>query len=181
MSGCMGNGCKMKRAAGAEYDFSLLKILVVDDNKNMQRLLDTILSALGVRMIECVYTGDEAMEELRRFEADLVICDWNMSPMDGLAFCKALRCGPNSPNPYVPIIMLTGHAETELVLKSRDAGINHFLAKPVSVKALSDRIVSLIDHPRPFIRTQQYFGPDRRRKNLGPPASLDERRKQDPE
>lgn len=65
--------------------------------------------------------------------------------------------------------MLTGHAETERVPMSRDAGINHFLTKPASVKALSDRIVSLIDHPRPFIRTQRYFGPDRRRKNLGPP------------
>lgn len=81
---------------------------------------------------------------------------------------------------YVPVIMLTGHAETERVPMSRDAGINHFLTKPVSVKALSDRIVSLIDHPRPFIRTQRYFGPDRRRKNLGPPESLDERRKRNP-
>ena len=149
--------------------------------RTCRRLLHTILSALGVRKVQCVYNGDEAMEELRRFEADLVICDWNMAPVDGLTFCKELRSGPNSPNPYVPIIMLTGHAETERVLMSRDAGINHFLAKPVSVKALSDRIVYLIDHPRPFIRTQHYFGPDRRRKNLGPPESLDERRKQDPD
>lgn len=169
----------MRNAAGAGYDFSLLKVLVVDDSKNMQKLLHTILNALGVQHIECVCTGDEAMAELRRFEADLVICDWNMSPVDGLTFCKELRSGPNSPNPYVPIIMLTGHTETERVLESREAGINHFLAKPVSVKALSDRIVSLIDHPRPFVRTQGYFGPDRRRKNFGPPESLDERRKQD--
>lgn len=169
----------MTRAAGAKYDFSLLKVLVVDDSKNMQKLLYTILRALGVRRIECVDTSEDAMEELRRFEADLVICDWNMAPVDGLTFCKELRSGPNSPNPYVPIIMLTGHTETERVLESRDAGINHFLAKPVSVKALSDRIVSLIDHPRPFIRTQHFFGPDRRRKNIGPPDNLDERRKQD--
>ena len=138
-------------------------------------------------IVKYAAVGRAEVENLRRltgsrhrFEAYLVICDWNMAPVDGLTFCKELRGGPNSPNPYVPIIMLTGHTESERVLESREAGINHFLAKPVSVKALSDRIVSLIDHPRPFVRTQHYFGPDRRRKNFGPPESLDERRKLDP-
>lgn len=171
----------MNRGIGSEYDFSLLKVLVVEDSKNMQKLLHTILSALGVQQIQCVVTAKEALEELGRFEADLVICDWNMAPMDGLTFCKELRRSKNSPNPYVPIIMLTGHTETERVLQARDAGINLFLAKPVSVKALSERIVSLIDHPRPFIRTQHFFGPDRRRKNLGAPYGVDDRRKQDSE
>ena len=51
----------------------------------------------------------------------------------------------DSANPDVPIVMLTGHTETERVITARDAGVNLFLAKPVSVKALSDRILSLID------------------------------------
>ncbi len=174
---CSNRGYEMSRAVGAEYDFSLLKILVVDDSKNMHKLMQVLLSAMGVRNIQFVYSGDEAIEELRRFDADLVICDWNMAPMDGLTFTRNIRSNHDSPNPYVPIIMLTGHTETERVKEARDAGINLFLAKPVSVKALSDRILSLIDHPRPFVRTAEFVGPDRRRRDRGPPEGRDERRK----
>jgi two-component system, chemotaxis family, chemotaxis protein CheY len=70
--------------------------------------------------------------------------------------------GANS-NPYVPIIMLTGHSEKKRVIDARDAGITEFLAKPISAKALYERIFSVVAHPRPFIKTKAYFGPDRRR------------------
>jgi hypothetical protein len=47
---------------------------------------------------------------------------------------------------------------------ARDAGVNEFLAKPVSVKAILTRLISVIEHPRPFVRTKTYFGPCRRRR-----------------
>ncbi len=72
--------------------------------------------------------------------------------------------------------MLTGHPELHRVIESRDAGINEFLAKPLSAKALYQRIVTIIENPRPFIRTENYFGPCRRRKNVGPPKGTAERR-----
>jgi DNA-binding response OmpR family regulator len=100
--------------------------------------------------------------------------------MDGLTFTKKVRTDPNSPNPYVPIIMLTGHTETARVMEARDAGINMFLAKPISVKALSERLALMIDNPARFVRTPTYFGPDRRRKDVGPPKGMPERRKSNP-
>jgi DNA-binding response OmpR family regulator len=66
-------------------------------------------------------------------------------------------------NPYVPIIMLTGYCEKKRVLMARDAGVTEFLAKPISAKALYQRVVTIVLNPRPFIRTRSYFGPDRRR------------------
>ena len=48
--------------------------------------------------------------------------------------------------------------------QARDAGVNEFLAKPVSVKAVMSRLVSVIEHPRPYVRTKAYFGPCRRRR-----------------
>jgi DNA-binding response OmpR family regulator len=66
-------------------------------------------------------------------------------------------------NPFVPIIMLTGHTEKQRVTAARDAGITEFLAKPISAKALYQRIVNVVANPRPFIKTKTYFGPDRRR------------------
>jgi CheY-like chemotaxis protein len=66
-------------------------------------------------------------------------------------------------NPYVPIIMLTGHSEKKRVVSARDAGITEFMAKPISAKALYQRILNVVANPRPFIKTKSYFGPDRRR------------------
>ena len=71
---------------------------------------------------------------------------------------------PESQNPFVPIVMLTGHTSLERVHQARDAGINEFLAKPVSSKNLLGRLVSVIEHPRPFVRARCYFGPCRRRR-----------------
>jgi DNA-binding response OmpR family regulator len=66
-------------------------------------------------------------------------------------------------NPYVPIIMLTGHSEKKRVVGSRDAGVTEFLAKPISAKALYERILNVVANPRPYIKSKTYFGPDRRR------------------
>jgi two-component system chemotaxis response regulator CheY len=66
-------------------------------------------------------------------------------------------------NPYVPIIMLTGHSEKKRVVAARDAGVTEFLAKPISAKSLYQRILNVVANPRPFIKTKSYFGPDRRR------------------
>jgi two-component system, chemotaxis family, chemotaxis protein CheY len=79
-------------------------------------------------------------------------------------------------NPFVPIIMLTGHTERTRVTRARDAGITEFLAKPISAKGLYQRVFSIVAHPRPFIKTATYFGPDRRR-NTSSSYSGPERRK----
>ena len=60
--------------------------------------------------------------------------------------------------------MLTGYTHIERVRQARDAGVNEFLAKPVSVKAIMTRLISVIEHPRPYVRTKSYFGPCRRRR-----------------
>jgi DNA-binding response OmpR family regulator len=59
--------------------------------------------------------------------------------------------------------MLTGHSEKKRVVAARDAGVTEFLAKPISAKALYQRILNVVANPRPFIKTKNYFGPDRRR------------------
>ena len=87
-----------------------------------------------------------------------------MDPLDGLDFTRLGRTGKDSPNPFVPIIMLTGHTEMNRVMEAREPGVHEFLAKPISAKGLYTKVRSIIERPRPFIRTPQYFGPDRRRR-----------------
>jgi len=161
----------------SRYMLDNINVLVLDDNKHMRSLVQSILHALGVKNIRDASDAAEAFKELQHFHADVIICDWHMEPLDGLDFVRLVRTAKDSPNPYVPIIMLTGYTEYRRVVEARDAGVNEFLAKPISAKALYQRFAAIIDTPRPFIRTKTYFGPDRRRQNLGPPRGTAERRK----
>ena len=158
------------------YNLERLSVFILDDNRNMRLLLRSILTALGVNSIEDASNAGEGFSQLKHFLADIVITDWHMEPVDGLEFVRMLRTARDSPNPYVPIIMLTGHTEMWRVTRARDVGVNEFLAKPISAKGIYARIASCIENPRPFIRTKAYFGPDRRRQDLGPPIGMKERR-----
>ncbi len=160
----------------AKYNLDRLNVLVVDDNRNMQTLIESILFALGVRQIHEAHDVKQAFRDHQYFHADIVITDWQMEPLNGLDFVRMVRSGEDSPNPYVPIIMLTGHTELHRVCEARDAGVNEFLAKPISAKAMYSRLTSIIEIPRPFIRTKTYFGPCRKRRNLSAPRGMKERR-----
>ena len=146
------------------YRFDRLKILVVDDNQHMRKLVVTILQAFGTIQIFEAADGEHAWVILRDANPDVIMLDWQMDGMNGLEFARMVRTSPNSPNPFVPIIMLTGYTQVDHVRQARDAGVNEFLAKPVSVKAILTRLISVIEHPRPFVRTKAYFGPCRRRR-----------------
>jgi two-component system chemotaxis response regulator CheY len=148
------------------YRLDRLTVLVVDDNQHMRTLIRTILESLGVAHILDARDGAHALEKMAQTQVDLVVLDWNMEPMDGLELTRHLRRSTDSPDPFVPVIMLSGHTERSRVMQARDAGVTEFMAKPVSARSLYARIVSIIENPRPFVRTADYFGPDRRRQML---------------
>ena len=145
------------------YNLERLKILIVDDNMHMRSMVRSILYALGVRDVETATDGLSPFNQLHYFSADVILCDWNMEPMNGLDFVKLVRTDTDTPNPYVPIIMLTGYSEEERVIEARDSGVHEFLAKPVSADKLYNRIKAVIENERIFVKAGGYFGPDRRR------------------
>lgn len=144
--------------------FELLKVLLVDDNQHMKTLLGEMLRAIGVREVYAAADGSEALEAMRRREIDIVFTDLNMKPLDGIDFVRLLRNSSDSPNPFAPVIMVTGHSTRERVEAARDVGVNEFLVKPITARSVLDRVQRIVEHPRPFIRTEGYFGPDRRRR-----------------
>lgn len=146
------------------YDLSKLKILVAEESPFVQRLLAAVLTGLRAPHPYEANTSDVALRLVAETEPDLVIIDWELKPMSGIDLVRELRNEATSPNPTIPIIMISGHCSMERVTMSRDNGANEFMAKPITVDALYKRIVSLIEHPRPFIRISNYFGPCRRRK-----------------
>jgi two-component system, chemotaxis family, chemotaxis protein CheY len=140
-----------------------LQVLLVDDNPHMRTITSAVLKSAGIAKVEEAADGAAALDYLRYHPADLVIVDFNMFPLDGVEFTRLVRNSPDSANPYLPIIMMTGHSEKVRVYEARDAGVNEFVVKPITPKAILDRIQSVIFHPRPYVKTGGYFGPDRRR------------------
>jgi two-component system chemotaxis response regulator CheY len=143
----------------------LLKILLVDDNRHMRVLLSEILRAVGVNQIFQAGDGAEGLQMMRSYEMDIVITDLAMQPLDGIDFVRLLRNSPDSPNPLTPVVMITGHSTMSRIREARDVGVNEFLAKPITARGVLLRLQQIIDHPRSFIRTDDYFGPDRRRRD----------------
>lgn len=140
-----------------------LNILLVDDNQHMRAITSAILQSAGIRNIREVSDGAMALDTLRDHSVDLAIVDFNMFPLDGVEFTRLVRNSPDSANPYLPIIMMTGHSEKHRVYEARDAGVTEFVVKPITAKAVFDRIQAVIMRPRPYVKTHHYFGPDRRR------------------
>jgi two-component system chemotaxis response regulator CheY len=141
-----------------------LRVLLVDDNQHMRAIVMTVLLGMGVSQVRETRDGSEALATLREWPADLAIVDFQMFPLDGVEFTRLVRNASDSTNQYLPIIMMTGHSERSRVMEARDAGVTEFVVKPLTAKALVDRVQAVINHPRPFVRTASYFGPDRRRR-----------------
>ena len=144
--------------------FDLLKILLVDDNHHMRVLLTEILRAIGVRQVFEAADGAEALQMMRTHAIDIVMTDLAMQPLDGIDFVRLVRNSPDSPHPMIPVIMITGHSTIRRVAEARDVGVTEFLSKPVTARGVIERISRVVDHPRPFVRSADYFGPDRRRR-----------------
>jgi two-component system chemotaxis response regulator CheY len=137
-------------------------VLVVDDNRQMRVLVRCLLRAGGLTQISEAETAAAAFQIMRERQVDLAIVDWMMRPVDGLAFTRTVRRDGASPNPYMPILMLTAHTEASRVAAARDAGVTGFIRKPISAKLLFDRVAGALTDRRMFIRTDDFFGPDRR-------------------
>ena len=150
---------------GLALRFDLLKILLVDDNQHMRIMVIEILRAVGVRHIVQASDGAQALDMMRREQVDIVITDLAMSPVDGIDFVRLLRNSPDSPNAMCPVIMMSGHSTERRVSEARDAGVNTFLGKPITARGLLEHLSEIVDHPRPFCRSSEFFGPDRRRRH----------------
>lgn len=148
------------------YDFSKTTILVVEDNLPILELAKSILQTFGVGRVLQAKNGKEGLELCCHKNPDIVLIDWMMRPMDGIALTRRIRSDNRIPNRFVPIILMTGFSEKKRVIEARDAGVTEFLVKPFNARDLYRRIAQVIERPRQFIRSEDFFGPDRRRRNF---------------
>ena len=140
-----------------------LRVLVVDDDHHMRKVVRTMLAAIGVTTVYEAGDGATGLEAVRKNNPDLVIVDWEMPNIDGAQFVRMVRSPGTFPVPDVPIIMLSGHGDRWRVVEAARIGAHEYLLKPVSIQALHDRIVAIISQPRPTVRLDGYYGPLPRR------------------
>ncbi|MEQ8443110.1 MAG: response regulator [Alphaproteobacteria bacterium] len=153
-----------------------MSVLIVEDSAFMRSILSTVLRAMGVERITVAVDGEQAIKIMSPTGGprtmigtsgiDVVICDYFMPTVDGAMFLRWLRRSEKSPDRFLQVIMVSAAADQDVLFKARDAGMDEFLAKPFSAEKLAQRLAAVIEHPRPYIFSPTFFGPDRRRRTV---------------
>ncbi len=160
----------------SELDLSGFTVLVVDDNGYMVSLIRQTLAGLGVGNIKTFTEAKEAIEFMKLvgenpvkagvMQIDFIVSNWQMAPIDGLMFLRWMRTHKESPNRFIPFLMVTGFGDKTKVEEARDLGVTEVLAKPFSVNSVAEKLLQVIGAQRQYVQTATYFGPDRRRQNV---------------
>ncbi|MGF1456104.1 MAG: response regulator [Alphaproteobacteria bacterium] len=154
-----------------------ITILMIDDDRYMRNIVKSMLSAFPTVSFLEAANAPAGWDLYCHAAPDIILVDWEMPKINGLQFIRRVRQAAGSPRPATPIILMTGHANPNLIAKARDAGTHQILGKPVSAEALFSTITATLNKDVPFIRSKTYIGPDRRRPMRRPPYNGPDRRK----
>lgn len=117
------------------------KFLVVEDVDTSRMLVSGLLRGLGVHWVTTAVNGEDALEKIeKRGVPDIIICDWVMPGMDGLALLSVVK----ELHPQVKFIMLTGQTDAEHVRQAAYLKVDGYVAKPFSRQALVDTLTKLM-------------------------------------
>jgi len=153
----------MQISSNFEQIVQSIDVLVVDDNQFMRKLIRNLLVNVGVKNVHEAGDGITGLEAIRTLSPDIVVLDWEMPFLNGAELVRIVRSPGVFPVPDIPIIMLSGHAERWRVVEAIRLGVNEYLMKPISAKALLDRVVSILAKPRPMVQLGTYYGPEPRK------------------
>jgi DNA-binding response OmpR family regulator len=159
--------------------FGGLSVLALESSLLELDLLAQVLTGFKIRTLARFTQAEAAWTHLEHEPADLLFVGSSAGPTDEFDFIRKLRRAKDVAMRTAPAILLTGHTQRANVLRARDCGASFVVAKPILPKVLYSRIVWLAKDRRNFIDVESYCGPDRRFHNLGPPAGMEGRRKDD--
>lgn len=139
-----------------------LRVLIVDDEHTMRKVTRSLLQVIGVKDIHEASDGTRGLDAICSLTPDVVILDWEMPAPKGPEFVRRVRAPDSFPLPAVPIIMLTAYGDRSRVVEAVRLGVNEFLLKPVSSKALLARLVSILAKPRRMVKRGGFYVPEPR-------------------
>lgn len=125
-------------------DFSTLKVLVIDDEIYIRKVVIQLLRRLEVNYIVEAAEGKTGFMEVVRNKPHIVLCDINMQPVDGMTFLSILRKTSNAEIAATPVIFLTADSQQETVIRAAKLNVNGYLVKPVSLTDLKRRMVAAL-------------------------------------
>jgi CheY-like chemotaxis protein len=160
-------------AKQAEFLIQQLTVLVVDDSAFMRNLVRGLLGTIGVKKIREAADGIAALELIREIQPDVVMVDWDMPLLNGPELVRIVRSPGVFPTPDIPIIMMSDNVERQRVFQASRLGVNEFLCKPMSAKALLERLISIMLKPRETVRVGNYYGPAPRKPAVAKDKPLD--------
>ncbi|MBY0546378.1 MAG: response regulator [Candidatus Obscuribacterales bacterium] len=117
----------------------MANLLLVEDDTDLSETLQDWL-VFQKHVVEAVYTGPEALEQMRFGAFDLVILDWQLPGMNGIDVLKSYR----DEGGKMPVLMLTGRTEQKEIQALMTAGATDYMAKPFNLKDLSARVEALV-------------------------------------
>ncbi|NYT68189.1 chemotaxis response regulator CheY [Pusillimonas noertemannii] len=120
-----------------------IKILVVDDFPTMRRIIKNLLKDLGFENVDEAEDGVMGLEKLRNNNFDLVVSDWNMPNMDGLAMLKIIRSEPGLAK--LPVLMVTAEAKKENIIAAAQAGASGYVVKPFTAAVLEEKLNKIFE------------------------------------
>jgi two-component system KDP operon response regulator KdpE len=122
---------------------SAARILVVDDEPQIRRVLRTTLASRGYEIVDAA-SGEEAVEGIRATRPDLILLDVNMPGMGGIAACREIRQQSD-----IPIVMLTVRDSERDKVAALDAGADDYVVKPFGIEELLARIRAALRRAAP--------------------------------
>lgn len=128
-------------------NFSRMNALIIEDQSFIRTVVSRILKQLEFQNIWEAEEGTSGLALALERKPDIIICDIEMTPMDGMTFLQQLR-QKEELGRRTPVIFLTNHAQKDMVMKARDLGVNAFIAKPVTVVGLRDKLAVLLGSRR---------------------------------
>jgi len=161
------------------YNLANAKVMLVEPNPHAMDILSQIFAGFGVRNPYRCTNAEEAIAVAKKSELDLIVSEANLEGKDGYEFVRWLRRTDLDPNRFCAVILVSGHTPLSKVESARACGANYILSKPLTPKAIIDRIVWVSLQNRAFIECDTYVGPDRRFHSIGPPPNTEGRRSTD--
>jgi two-component system, chemotaxis family, chemotaxis protein CheY len=159
-------------------DLERIAVLFVDDSPFIRSLMLSALKMLGVGQVVTARDGGDAIELLGRMKTDpmrvglssvdMIISNWDMSPVDGPMLLRFVRRHKDSVDRFVPFIFLTAYTERDRIQEARELGANDVVSKPFAIRTIGEKITQVIHKNRQFVHTKDFFGPDRRRQDMAP-------------